>query len=893
MKKLISAVTSLCMAATMVSAVVPATVGAADATKGFSIKTYDDTKPGISNGASEVTIKKADIGANGYNIPAAVYLTEGTDNDTGSLSVAVTTDSPDLKFAVRLPDQKYYDSEKNVTLSSGSGSTDQYITFGGIMDDMDGYMAPGRYIFGCEPSMTAAGAENYFIGLSWMNDGRDYKWAGTKSDDYPLYAFDITVPANIAAGTYHVDFHHYDTDPDEKVTVMSPMIEARKENPSDTSRKYSLEENNLTTSGLTIKIEGDGTEVTTTTTAPNPTTTTTTTTTPVPVGNKDFNFKIVDGNGNSTANAAAGEELTLNLVVNAGNNTCAGMDAQYDLGGLELVQMGKKAKALGGATINTNEAEARISIMSVGSGDGEPSAVTNGESVSVIKVKVPANAAEGTQYTVDLVSSELKVFKEGGSGDKYTAGVTPFVVQVGNGIITTTTKDPNPSTTTTTVDPNAQFKFKIVDADGNSAADVTAGQEVTLSLVVDAGTNTCAGMDAQYDLGGLELVQMGKKAKALGGATINTNEAEARISIMSVGSGDGEPSAVTNGESVSVIKVKVPANATNGTKYTVDLVKSELKVFKEGGSGDKYSAAVTPIVLTVNDGTVLPTTTTSTTTTPPGPTTTTTVDPNAQFKFKIVDGNGNSTANAEAGAELTLSLVVDAGTNTCAGMDAQYDLGGLELVQMGKKAKALGGATINTNEDEARISIMSVGSGDGEPSAVTNGESVSVIKVKVPANAANGTKYTVDLVKSELKVFKEGGSGDKYSAAVTPFVLTIGSDVTTTTTTSETTTTTTTTTTTPDPTTTTTTTTPPAGKLAPTWGDVNCDGKVNVADVVVLNRYLNDPTYPVSDQGKVNGDVKDPQDKSGAAVDPAGVKLTAADSETILKSIVDLVTLPQ
>ena len=722
MKKLISAVTSLCMAATMVSAVVPATVGAADATKGFSIKTYDDTKPGIANGASEVTIKKTDIGANGYNIPAAVYLTESTDNDTGSLMVALTTDSPDLQFAVRLPDKKYYDSEKAVTLSSGSGTTDQYITFGGIMDDMDGYMAPGRYIFGCEPSMTAAGAENYFIGLSWNNDGRDYKWAGTKSDDYPLYAFDITVPANIAAGTYHVDFHHYDTDPDEKVTVMSPMIEARKEKPSDPSHKYSLEESNLTTSGLTIKIEGDGPVVTTTTTTP-PTPITTTTTTPPVVGDKDFNFKIVDANGNSTANAAAGAELTLNLKVNAGNNTCAGMDAQYDLGGLELVQMGKKAAALGGATINTNEAENRISIMSVDSGTGEPTAVTNGGTVSVIKVKVPADAANGTKYTVDLVKSELKVFKEGGSGDKYSAAVTPFVLTVGKDIVTTTS-----------------------------------------------------------------------------------------------------------------------------------------------------------------------------TTTPPGPTTTTTVDPNAQFKFSIVDANGNATANADAGAELTLNLKVDAGNNTCAGMDAQYDLGGLELVQMGKKAAALGGATINTNEAENRISIMSVDSGTGEPTAVTNGGTVSVIKVKVPADAANGTKYTVDLVKSELKVFKEGGSGDKYSAAVTPFVITVGTpvDPTTTTTTTTITSTTTTTTTPPvEPPTTTTTTTPPAGKLAPTWGDVNCDGSVNVADVVVLNRYLNDPTYPVSDQGKVNGDVKDPQDKSGAAVDPAKVQLTAADSETILKSIVELVTLPQ
>ncbi|HOA00100.1 MAG TPA: hypothetical protein PKJ60_11540, partial [Ruminococcus sp.] len=95
----------------------------------------------------------------------------------------------------------------------------------------------------------------------------------------------------------------------------------------------------------------------------------------------------------------------------------------------------------------------------------------------------------------------------------------------------------------------------------------------------------------------------------------------------------------------------------------------------------------------------------------------------------------------------------------------------------------------------------------------------------------------------------------------------------------------------------TTTTTAPVTlgqNLKPTWGDVNCDGTVNVADVVVLNRFLADPTYAnITAQGKVNGDVKDPQDKSCAAVDPAKVQLTAADSETILKAIVELVTLPQ
>ncbi|MCR4793583.1 MAG: leucine-rich repeat protein [Ruminococcus sp.] len=80
-----------------------------------------------------------------------------------------------------------------------------------------------------------------------------------------------------------------------------------------------------------------------------------------------------------------------------------------------------------------------------------------------------------------------------------------------------------------------------------------------------------------------------------------------------------------------------------------------------------------------------------------------------------------------------------------------------------------------------------------------------------------------------------------------------------------------------------TTTTANSGKLSVTvWGDVSCNGKIDVVDIVLLNKYLNNPTYTLSDQAKVNADISAPQDKTGKAVDPKGVKLTGADSEEIL-----------
>ena len=94
-----------------------------------------------------------------------------------------------------------------------------------------------------------------------------------------------------------------------------------------------------------------------------------------------------------------------------------------------------------------------------------------------------------------------------------------------------------------------------------------------------------------------------------------------------------------------------------------------------------------------------------------------------------------------------------------------------------------------------------------------------------------------------------------------------------TTTTSATTTTTTTTTTKPIAT---TTTTAEPGTHLP--GDANCDGKVNIADVVRLNKAIAGKTE-LSAQGKINADVDYDGDQD------------ATDSTNILKAIVKLVEL--
>jgi hypothetical protein len=88
----------------------------------------------------------------------------------------------------------------------------------------------------------------------------------------------------------------------------------------------------------------------------------------------------------------------------------------------------------------------------------------------------------------------------------------------------------------------------------------------------------------------------------------------------------------------------------------------------------------------------------------------------------------------------------------------------------------------------------------------------------------------------------------------------------------------TTTTTAPTTAPTTVTTTPPTTDAL--YGDTNCDGKVNIADVVVLNKWLNDNSaYAMTAQGKINADCCDA--KAGTPDEN--------DSKAIIQSLVHLV----
>jgi hypothetical protein len=628
MKKLISAVTSLCMAASMVCTVVPATVGAADASKGLSIKTYDIQNPDAASGKSEITISKKDIPADGYTIPSAVYYSEDTDNSTGSLLASITTDSKDIKFKMYDPSKDAYTSEnKSYKLGDVEFTTNKYISFGGYCKSArDGYKAAGLYQMACESSQTAAKTDNYFIGCSWMNNGKDYKWAGAKSDSYPLYAFDTIIPQDIAAGTYKVMFCDYNTDATGKNDNPCPMVESA-------GTRYTKKEGNLKLSELTIKVVSDDVQQTTTTVNPVTTTTIktpnpTTTTTVKPVGDADITFEFVDyKTGKSSGTYKPGDTIEVDVNIKANGKPVSATDVQFKANGLEVTEIGESAGAFEGVSVNSNLKELRASYPSL-NGD-TPMVPEDGKSAFMLTVKVPADAKDGV-YTLDF-DSQCKIFKDNTSFNYKTAS-TPLTVTVGNPpsdvttqettTTVTTAKDPG-KTTTTTVKPvgDADITFDFVDyKTQKTAVNAKAGAEIEVDVNIKANGKPVSATDVQFKAtNGLEVTDIGESAGAFDGVSVNSNLKELRASYPSL-NGD-TPMVPEDGKSAFMLTVKVPANAKDGDVYTLGF-DSQCKIFKDNTSFN-YKTDFTPLTITIGDGVVTTTTTTTVTTT----TATTTVKP--------------------------------------------------------------------------------------------------------------------------------------------------------------------------------------------------------------------------------------------------------------------------
>ena len=560
MKKFISAITSFCMAATMIGAAVPATVGAADTSKSFSVKTYDISKPSAADASSTVTIKKTDIPSGGYVLPCALYYGEGEDNSTDSLLVGITTDSKDIEFKVYDPLDPYKEGEKEYTIKGSTFKTDSYISFAGKYDKLDGYSAAGLPVFGVDSSQTAAGTDNYYIGCSWMNAGVPYSWAGEKSDSYPFYVFDTIIPQNISAGSYTVKFCEYNTDKSGKNNNPSPMVEGQKQ-------RYTTENGNLKLAPLTIKVVGDDGETTS--------------------SGSEVSFSFVDENGNSSISAKPGDEITVFANIKAGGQPVSAMDVQFKADSpVKITQIGGKSAAIGNKPVSSNIEEYRANFTAVDT-TGEPLVPTDGKAAFSLVVKVPDDAAAGS-YTVGF-DKQCKVFKDS-TNYNYPTSSTPLTINVsgsGNG--------GNSGGSTSSAD----ISFSFVDENGKSSISAKPGDEITVYANIKADGKPVSAMDVQFKVGSsLKITQIGGKSAAIGNKSVSTNLDEYRANFTAVGT-DGEPIVPTDGKAAFSLIVKVPDGAANGD-FTVGF-DSQCKVFKDSTKYN-YSTAFTPLTVTVTGG---------------------------------------------------------------------------------------------------------------------------------------------------------------------------------------------------------------------------------------------------------------------------------------------------
>ena len=459
MKKFISAVTSLAMAATMASSIAPS-ISAADATKTFSLKAFAEAGSKYDAMGDKVTISKADIAAGDVVVPCAVYLDEAT-NDTETMSVQFTinSDSADVKnvkFDCFLPVDDYFAEEKEFKVGDASVKTKKYAAFAGEYDDiLEEYSAAGKSVAGCDPSQDVAGAKNYFIGYSWTNNGSAYKWLGSKSTDHPVVVFNVTFPKGTAAGDYKIQYCKYNTDTKGIHNNPSNMIE--------TKQRYTEELGNFKLNEMTITVEGDAAVATTTTKAPETTTTTiaqattttskkddtpatTTTVTPAADGDVIFDF------GNYKTKAGE-EKLKIDVKADTKGAPVSAMDVVFKIDSpLKITNFAKNSQAVN-QPLMSNMENLGASFTSVDSKTGEPVVPDKDKAVFTMVVSVPSDTPDGV-YHIGF-GDKCEVFKDGTSFQYKTAAINGNIT-VGEvkDTETTTTKAPDVTTTTATTTKN-------------------------------------------------------------------------------------------------------------------------------------------------------------------------------------------------------------------------------------------------------------------------------------------------------------------------------------------------------------------------------------------------------------------------------------------------------
>lgn len=483
MKKFISAVTSICMTATMLAAAVPATVAnaATDTQKGYSIRVEGETD-------NYYEVSAADVAAGDVTIPCGFYIEEETEGECAGIlaTFGISEDCPDTS-AIQLIDggavnATYWDTAKEYTTSEGTTFSTKYRPIFTGKVQRGTYTANATqwsHLLSEDQAMYGVNLPN--IVLNWISTSGSV-WLGATSDEFPFYYFDVVIKQGAPEGEYKIDF--YDFFKDEAGYQPSNTIGSTTLNYEYTNLLQSKTgEGTLYFEPLTIKV-GEGESKVTTTTTPTPVKPTTTTTTAPDTGDGEgvtFDWKENDLKAN------AGDQIFADMTIDTNGQAAIGIDMGLTWRGGEdsalfnaITYVNETSAAFGDAGLVTNWSGNPASpsatlvdkdgnpmsatfnaALGIKEGDGDdakyiPQAPIDGEVMTWLQIDIPADCPDGDYY-LDLAYIVLN--KDSVPTPFTDITYVPLHVQVGDGgsdVVTTTTTTattPKPTTTTTVTTP--------------------------------------------------------------------------------------------------------------------------------------------------------------------------------------------------------------------------------------------------------------------------------------------------------------------------------------------------------------------------------------------------------------------------------------------------------
>ncbi len=473
MKKLISAVTSLAMAATMVASVAPSMAIAADASKDFSVRVIDSADVTKSSSSTTVDVSSGDV-----TLLCGFYLKEGT-ADTGAISTnfGISESCPDTS-----------------AISIAKAKTDAPTFSGKIDPEFGDFISNGTSLLTYSEDQSSAYGEGApklpSFTFSWV--GTKEQWTGAASDTYAAAYFNVTIKKGAKSGDYKIDFYDYFADAPTNLQPYNQVVTMNQQIYSALGSGHSP----LNMEGLTITVKGgDEPVATTTTTATTTKPAETTTTTKAPV-TSDADIELFYAQ--DEYKVAPGETIDLDVMMSTKEELeVRGMYLSVLVDdGITLNSIESKSAAFG-VSVDTSWTEGGDTYLkdpdfngnkihgavAVGLVDGEGNGAYAKTERRVERLNVTAPTEPGTYY-VNMPTTQFMYKEIDGKAVFWTVNYTPAKIVVEGGEVTTTTTPAATTTTTTTTKPVATTTTTAIEEGDHLPGDANCDGKVNIADVV-------------------------------------------------------------------------------------------------------------------------------------------------------------------------------------------------------------------------------------------------------------------------------------------------------------------------------------------------------------------------------------------------------------------------